>query len=96
MRRRQSKRWLRVRMTGATVLLLLLGCEAAWGQSSRSQPAAQSSPGDLTQVSIENLMNMEVTSVSKTEQKLPPCSSNFQYSPVLDRPVRIEIGRAHV
>jgi iron complex outermembrane receptor protein len=57
-------------MTGAAVLLLLPGCEAAWGQSSRSQPAAQSSPGDLTQVSIENLMNMEVTSVSKKGQKL--------------------------
>src|SRR5260370_8671080 len=70
MRRKQSKRWLRARVTGATVLLLLLGCEAAWGQSSRSQPAPQSSPGDLTQVSIENLMNMEVTSVSKKGQKL--------------------------
>src|SRR5260370_678165 len=75
MRRKQSKRWLRARVTGATVLLLLLGCEAAWGQSSRSQPAPQSSPGDLTQVSIENLMNMEVTSVSKKEQKLSRIAS---------------------
>jgi iron complex outermembrane receptor protein len=64
------KRPLQVRVMGATVLLLLLGCESAQGQSSRSQPAPQSSPGDLTQVSIENLMNMEVTSVSKREQKL--------------------------
>src|SRR5260370_1499568 len=73
--RKQSKRWVRARVTGATVLLLLLGCEAAWGQSSRSQPAPQSSPGDLTQVSIENLMNMEVTSVSKKEQKLSRIAS---------------------
>ena len=70
MRRKQSKRWLRARVTGAAVLLLLLACESAQGQGSRSQPAPQSSPGDLTQVSIENLMNMEVTSVSKREQKL--------------------------
>jgi hypothetical protein len=31
---------------------------------------AASSCGDLTQVGIENLMNMEVTSVSKKKQKL--------------------------
>ncbi len=67
---KRSKSPLQVRVMGAAVLLLLLGCEAAWGQSSRSQPAPQSSPGDLTQVSIENLMNMEVTSVSKKGQKL--------------------------
>jgi iron complex outermembrane receptor protein len=42
----------------------------AWGQVTDSQKAPQSPPGDLTQVSIENLMNMEVTSVSKKEQKL--------------------------
>jgi iron complex outermembrane receptor protein len=42
----------------------------AWGQVPDSQKAAQSSAGDLTQVSIESLMNMEVTSVSKKEQKL--------------------------
>jgi iron complex outermembrane recepter protein len=39
----------------------------------QEQPAPQTSPapqGDLTQVSIENLMNMEVTSVSKKDQKL--------------------------
>jgi iron complex outermembrane receptor protein len=48
----------------------------AWGQASPSQDAPQSStgpqspPGDLTQVSIEDLMNLEVTSVSKKEQKL--------------------------
>jgi iron complex outermembrane receptor protein len=42
----------------------------AWGQNVPSQKASQSSPNDLTQVSIENLMNMEVTSVSKKEQKL--------------------------
>jgi iron complex outermembrane recepter protein len=42
----------------------------AWGQNAPSQKASQTSPSDLTQVSIENLMNVEVTSVSKKEQKL--------------------------
>jgi iron complex outermembrane receptor protein len=46
---------------------LLLACPSTWGQSA---PAAPPSQGDLTSVSIENLMNMEVTSVSKKEQKL--------------------------
>src|SRR6267142_1688101 len=60
----------RVRQAGATILLLLLGCGAAWGQVPDSQKASQTPPGDLTQVSIENLMNFEVTSVSKKEQKM--------------------------
>jgi iron complex outermembrane receptor protein len=51
----------------AAVLFLLVGCEVARGQA---PSAAQSPAGDLTQVSIENLMNVEVTSVSKKEQKL--------------------------
>ncbi len=51
-------------------MLLLVGCGGAWGQAPDSQKGAQTPPGDLTQVSIENLMNMEVTSVSKKEQKL--------------------------
>jgi hypothetical protein len=46
------------------VLLLVLGCEAARSQVLQSPRDPQSAPGDLTQVSIENLMNMEVTSVS--------------------------------
>ena len=50
------------------MLLLLLGCKVAWGQVSDSQKSPQSSPGDLTQVSIENLMNLEVSSASKKEQ----------------------------
>jgi iron complex outermembrane receptor protein len=40
------------------------------GQSPQPPAVSQTSPSDLTQVSIENLMNMEVTSVSKKEQKL--------------------------
>ena len=60
----------RVRQAGATILLLLLGCGVAWGQVPGSQKTSQTPPGDLTQVSIENLMNMEVTSVSKKEQKM--------------------------
>ena len=39
-------------------------------QAPQSSPAPQSPPGDLTQVSIEDLMNLEVTSASKKEQKL--------------------------
>jgi iron complex outermembrane recepter protein len=73
-----GKRWKRppaVRMTGATVLLLLLGCGVACGQDTPSPRVPQSSPRDLTQVSIENLMNMEVTSVSKKEQKLSRIAS---------------------
>jgi iron complex outermembrane recepter protein len=39
-------------------------------QKKQAQAASTSPQGDLTQVSIENLMNMEVTSASKKEQKL--------------------------
>jgi iron complex outermembrane receptor protein len=69
--------WLgRTCTTCCSLLLALLGCAAAKGQSTKAtenkETSAASSPsqGDLTQVSIENLMNMEVTSVSKKEQKL--------------------------
>ena len=58
------------RLVSSTTVFLLLGCEVACGQNLPSQKTSQSSPSDLTQVSIENLMNMEVTSVSKKEQKL--------------------------
>src|SRR5580692_11690941 len=44
-------------------LLSLLCCQAPWGQSPHGRET------DLTQLSIENLMNVEVTSVSKKEQK---------------------------
>jgi iron complex outermembrane receptor protein len=48
------------------------GCEPKQVSSNQQQPASTSEPphGDLTQVSIENLMNMEVTSASKKEQRL--------------------------
>lgn len=39
-------------------------------QSSQAPDSTQAPPKDLTKVSIEDLMNMEVTSVSKKEQKL--------------------------
>jgi len=39
-------------------------------QDQQPGPAPEPPHGDLTQVSIENLMNMEVTSASKKEQKL--------------------------
>jgi iron complex outermembrane recepter protein len=52
---------------GFCVLLLLLARQAAFGQSSPTSPAPSR---DLTQESLEDLMNVEVTSVSKKEQKL--------------------------
>jgi iron complex outermembrane receptor protein len=51
-------------------MFLLLGCGVSRGQDSEPRNAQQSPPGDLTQVSIENLMDLEVTSVSKKEQRL--------------------------
>ena len=69
----------RTRLAGAEVSLLwlaVLGSGAAGAgatQATNSSQGAQStspSAGDLTAVSLENLMNMEVTSVSKKEQKL--------------------------
>jgi iron complex outermembrane receptor protein len=68
-----GKRWRRARGTRLprlTAMLFLLGCGMTWGQAPSPQKAPPSPPGDLTQVSIENLMNMEVTSVSRKEQKL--------------------------
>src|SRR6266852_734905 len=50
-------------------ITLLLACQPAWPQSSQEK-VATAPQGDLTQVSIETLMNMEVTSVSKKEQKM--------------------------
>ena len=47
--------------------MLLLVCQVACGQSAQSSPASQ---GDLTQVSIESLMNIEVTSASRKTEAL--------------------------
>jgi iron complex outermembrane receptor protein len=66
-------RWQRrrgTRFASATAAFLLLDCGALRAQTPQTQKTSQSSPSDLTQVSIENLMNLEVTSVSKKEQKL--------------------------
>jgi iron complex outermembrane receptor protein len=49
------------------VFLLLLAGQRTHGQSAHSAATSQT---DLTQVSIESLMTMEVTSVSKKEQKI--------------------------
>src|SRR4029077_225765 len=62
-------------LSGWVILLLLLGCRVAGGQFPDSQKPPQPSLDDLTQVSLENLMNMEVTSVSKKEQKLSRVAS---------------------
>jgi len=60
-----------------TAAFLLLGSQSAWGQIPQTQKDTQASPGDLTQVSLENLMNMEVTSVSKKEQKLSQVAASI-------------------
>ena len=60
----------RLRVNAATVLLVLGGCATAWGQTPQSRRAPVSAASDLTQVSIENLMDVEVSSVSKKDQKL--------------------------
>lgn len=63
-------------------ILLAVWCPCAWAQTAQTSEAAETKPAqiahrpvpagssDLTQESIEDLMNMAVTSVSKTEQKL--------------------------
>lgn len=58
------------RVCAASLPLVLVVCEAAWGQAAQSQQNPQATPRDLTQVSLETLMNVEVTSASKKEQKL--------------------------
>src|SRR5260370_3156292 len=68
-----GQRWMRVggtRLAGSTAVLILLECGAARGQGPQPVRASHYSLSDLTQLSIENLMDMEVTSVSKREQKL--------------------------
>ena len=57
------------RVTGSVLLrmmVLAIICEAAQGQAS---------PQDLSQLNLEDLMNIEVTSVSKKEQKLSKAAS---------------------
>jgi iron complex outermembrane recepter protein len=51
-------------------IVFLLACRTALAQEPFSQKDTPTSPSDLTKISIENLMNMEVISVSKKEQKL--------------------------
>jgi response regulator RpfG family c-di-GMP phosphodiesterase len=70
MGRKRWRRLLRAWLTRAAVLFLLMDYEKAWGQAPRSKQVSQSPAGDLIQVSIENLMNMEVSSASKKDQKL--------------------------
>jgi iron complex outermembrane recepter protein len=68
-----TPRILPVRIGGLFVLSLTLLDGAAFGQSSQSpgQPLPQSAEKrDLSQVSLEDLMNIEVTSVTKKEQKM--------------------------
>src|SRR4051794_5089659 len=59
-----------VRNRGSAMFALLI-LLSGWPRSIRAQEAKPSAPNaDLTQVSIENLMEVEVTSVSKRDQKL--------------------------
>src|SRR5579863_8813013 len=71
--RASERRALIGRIGGLSLLSLTLLAGEVPGQSSPSspQPSAQSAGQlDLSQVPIEDLMNMKVTSVSKTEQKI--------------------------
>jgi iron complex outermembrane recepter protein len=73
MKRIRPTRTLQAPVKGLSVLFLLLLCEMAKGAApqaiqSQTPQASQLPPGDLTQVSIENLMNMEISSASKKEQ----------------------------
>lgn len=77
-----SSRAIRLRSSGLLAVCFWLLPGQAGGQSSQqssqqgsptppaSQTPAESVRGDLTTVSLEDLMNIEVTSVSKKEQKL--------------------------
>jgi len=82
MSKKRSTRQSRFTVTGTGILLLLFSCEITKGgtpQATKPSSTTQSSqsPGDLTQVSIESLMNMEVTSVSKKEQKLSQVAASI-------------------
>ena len=57
----------RRRYVGRSALLILV---LGYPCGAQAPPGTEHPQADLTQVSIENLMNMEVTSVSKKEQKL--------------------------
>src|SRR5580704_6168330 len=63
-----SSRAIRLRSSGLLAVWFWVLPGQAGGQSSQTSPA--SVRGDLTTVSLEDLMNIEVTSVSKKEQKL--------------------------
>jgi hypothetical protein len=51
-------------------VLILFAGSLVQAQDSQPQKTSQSSPSDLTQVNIEDPLNLEVTSASKKEQKL--------------------------
>jgi len=68
-----TSRGLARRMGGLFVLSVTLLAGEVFGQSGKStpQPASQTAgPRDLSQVSLEDLMDIKVTSVSKKEQKM--------------------------
>jgi outer membrane receptor protein involved in Fe transport len=67
-----STRAFRLRSNGLLAAWLwLLPGQAAGQAAGQSSPTPPASPqGDLTTVSLEDLMNIEVTSVSKKEQRL--------------------------
>ena len=73
---RNRSQWLRHALwKRATLLFLVLDCGRIWGQTPEVREIPNISRKDLTQVSIENLLNMEVSSVSKKEQKLSHVAS---------------------
>jgi iron complex outermembrane recepter protein len=63
----QFKRRRPLARSGALALLYLLAGPSAWGNPPQASPSQQP---DLTQLSIENLMKLEVSSASKKEQSV--------------------------
>src|SRR5690242_18489492 len=67
-----ASRWRGMRSGAVLTLGSLIFAAGALGQasSSASKPPQSPAPGDLSQVPLEDLMNIQVTSVSKKEQRL--------------------------
>ncbi len=72
LRRRKASQILAKRLSGLVFLSSILLAEGMFGQSSPSshEVSPQTGAADLSQASLEDLMNIEVTSVSKKEQKM--------------------------
>src|ERR1700683_3045631 len=64
--RGKGRSWRAMKLT----LMRAVACELAWAGLALLATQAQNAPPDLTALQIEDLMNVDVTSASKKEQKL--------------------------